>query len=274
MTDYLAVLRCVARFIARRVVILCAFGVLLCPEATPGQRSKGSRDPVTPSVSDPGLSAVAREALNVAVAALQSNSLAQAERAARVAVTASPRSATTHNVLGVVLDRSGRSDEAFNEFNTAVKLDPQFISARNNLGRMLAERGRTAEAIAQFESVLKADPTHVQAHYNLGALYADAGDFVKAAEHFARARARAPEDPQLALAFSNVAYRANRSAEADAAAELIERVAASDPRVLFTLGTELAQNEQYERTARIFARVNEKTPHTYEVLYNLGVALY
>ncbi len=205
---------------------------------------------------------------------MQANALTDAERSARAAVAASPRSATTHNVLGVVLDRSGRADEAFNEFNTAVRLDPKFISARNNLGRMLAERGKISEAITQFENVLKADPSHVQAHYNLGALYADAGDFVKAAEHFAQARARAPEDPQLALAFINVAYRANRGSEADTAAELVERVAASDPRILFTLGTELAQNEQYERTARIFARVNEKMPHTFEVLYNLGVALY
>src|SRR5262249_25633553 len=212
--------------------------------------------------------------LNIAVAALQTNSLAEAEKAARAAVAASPRSATTHNVLGVVLDRKGRTDEAFNEFTTAVSLDQKFVSAHNNLAMMLAERCKTSEAIAEFESVLKADPGHIQAHYNLGALYADAGDFVKAAEHFAQARARAPEDPQLALAFINVAYRANRTSEAEAAADLVERVAASDPRVLFTLGTELAQNEQYERTARIFARVNEKMPHTFEVLYNLGVALY
>ena len=139
---------------------------------------------------------------------------------------------------------------------------------------MFAEQGKFTDAIAEFERVLKVEPGHVQAHYNLGALYGDRGDFLKAAEHFARARASAPDDPQLALAFLNVAYRAKRGAEADAAADLVERVAASDPRGLFTLGTALAQNEQYERAARIFARVNEKMPRTFEVLYNLGVARY
>ncbi len=251
-----------------RLSLLFCFVFLIFLAQAVGQRPGASRDPGSSAGTDAALTPPARQSLNAALESLQANALTDAERSARAAVAASPRSATTHNVLGVVLDRSGRADEAFNEFNTAVRLDPKFISARNNLGRKISE------AIAQFENVLKADPAHVQAHYNLGALYADAGDFVKAAEHFAQARARAPEDPQLALAFINVAYRANRGSEADTAAELIERVAASDPRILFTLGTELAQNEQYERTARIFARVNEKMPHTFEVLYNLGVALY
>jgi tetratricopeptide (TPR) repeat protein len=220
------------------------------------------------------MSDAARASLNAAVEALQKGALNDAERAARASVAASPASPVPHNVLGVILDRQGRADAAFAEFNAAIKLDPNFVSARNNLGRFLAERGKVKEAIAEFERVLKIDPAHVQAHYNLGALYGDAGDFVKSADHFAHARTAAPDDAQLALAFLNVAYRANRIAEADAAADLIERKFAADSRALFTLATVLAQSKQYERGARLFARVNELQPRTYEVLYNLGVALY
>ena len=121
---------------------------------------------------------------------------------------------------------------------------------------------------------MKLDPGHVQAHYNLGSLYRDAGDFAKAAEHFSEARKADPEDPQLALAFLSVAYRANRATEADAAAALVERAVNADARGLFTLATAIAQGGQYEHAARLFARVNELTPHTFEVLYNLGIALY
>src|SRR6266851_515346 len=204
-----------------------------------------------------GLSPVAKTSLDAAVAALQANALDNAERNARAAVSASPRSAITHNVLGVVLDRSGRSNEALSEFNTALKLDPNLVSARNNLGRLLAEHGKTAEAIAEFERVLKIDPAHAQAHYNLGALYGDSGDFVKAAEHFARAREAEPNDPQLALAFLNVAYRANRVDEANAAADLVERTVTSDGHALFTLATALARNQQYEHAARLYSKVND-----------------
>src|SRR5206468_12887838 len=103
-----------------------------------------------------------------------------------------------------------------------------------NRGRMLAERGRPTEAIAEFERVLKTDPAHVQAHYNLGALYADAGDFGKAAEHFAFARQADPNDPQLAMAFLNVAYRAGRTQGAEQAANIVERLAGPGAKALST----------------------------------------
>src|SRR5262249_1619476 len=83
-----------------------------------------------------------------------------------------------------------------------------------------------------------------------------------------------PKDVQLALAFLNAAFRTNRTAEAEATADWVEGNAGADPRALFTLGSVLAQNKQYERAVRVFTRVNGDRPHTYEVLYNLGIALY
>jgi len=228
----------------------------------------------TNQVAQAEMSAAARASLDAAVSALQRGALADAERSARAAVQAAPRSPVAHNVLGVILDRLGRSDAAMTEFNSAISLDQNFVGARNNLGRVLAEHGRVPDAIAEFERVLKIDPSHIQAHYNLGALYGDSGDFKESADHFAKARAAQPSDPQLALAFLNVAYRANLIAEAEETADFIERTAASDARALFTLATVLAQSKRYERAARIFGKVNELKPHTYEVLYNLGIALF
>jgi len=251
-------------------------GLLFCQSEWSSQAQK---PPARKSTRQSGantaeLDAGTRAAMDVAVADLQKGSLVEAERAAREAVSTAPRSAVAHNLLGVVLDKAGRAEEGYAEFSTAIRLDPSFVSALNNLARYLAEHGRTNEAIAQFERVLKLEPAHVQAHYNLGTLYGDTGNFVKAAEHFAQARKAEPDDPKLALAFLNVAYRANRSAEADAAAALVERAVGTDAGGLFTLATALAQGGQYEKAARLFARVNALTPDTFEVLYNLGIALY
>src|SRR5262245_51822502 len=72
------------------------------------QRSRSTRQPGAGQLTtnDPGLTESVRNSLDAAVAALQTNSLSDAERAARAAVAGAPRSAITHNVLGVVLDRS------------------------------------------------------------------------------------------------------------------------------------------------------------------------
>ena len=170
---------CIGPWLSCLFVFVCLVMPSLA-QRPPARRQ--STEQVSSQTDGSGLSLVARNSLDAAVAALQSNALAEAERNARAAVKAAPRSAITHNVLGVVLDRSGRSDEAYNEFNASIKLDPNFVGARNNLGRILAERGQTDAAITEFERVLKTDSAHVQAHYNLGTLYGDTGNFVKAAE--------------------------------------------------------------------------------------------
>src|SRR6185369_4772863 len=103
----------------------------------------------TPAKEAATLSAVAKKALDAALAALEADALDQAEKEGRAAVAAAPRSPVTHNVLGVVLDRLGRRQDAYAEFNTAIKFDPAFVSAHNNLGRMLAQEGKTAEAISE-----------------------------------------------------------------------------------------------------------------------------
>src|SRR5207237_5416631 len=134
--------------------VICACLFISDSLSAYAQRQTTRRAPASQPNGE-ALNATAKAALDAAVAALQSNSLAEAETQARAAVAAGPRSAVTHNVLGVILDRSGKTDEASKEFNTAIRLDANFVSARNNLDRMLAEHGKRDEAIAELERVLK-----------------------------------------------------------------------------------------------------------------------
>jgi tetratricopeptide (TPR) repeat protein len=259
------------------ILLFCSMLLpLVNPEAAGQRKTQTRAGGASAEVGAPrtSLNPKAKAAVDRAVAALQKDDLASAETAAREAVAAAPASAVTHNVLGVVLDRGGRSDQALAEFEAAIKLDPKLVSARNNIGGILAEKGKTSEAIKQFEVVLGIDPTHVQAHFNLGSLFAERGDFEKAVTHLVAARRSSPDDPQVALALLKVGYRANRIKEAEEAADFAEKALAADPRALFTLATLLAQNKVYDRAARLFEQVNRAAPRTYEVLYNLGVALY
>ena len=201
---------------------------------------------------------MAQAALDAALAALQQNNLAEAERSARDAVAAAPRSAQTHNILGVVLDRQGRKDESVVQFNTAIGRDPNLVSARNNLGRILAERGKTKEAIAEFERVLKVDPGQAQAHYNLGVLYGEAGDFVNAAEH---SRALGNQHRTIRSwhwRFSGRLSRQSPGGNESAATSL--SAASLRMRALFALAT-CGQSKQYKRAARVFAAGQRLFPY-------------
>lgn len=218
--------------------------------------------------------AAVRGALAKTIAALEANRLTEAETAARQAVAIAPRAADAHNLLGVVLDRLGRTSEALKEFDTAINLDTAFVSARNNRARIYAQQGRTKEAAAEFQEVLRRDPQHVQAQYNLGVLYGETGDFARAADYLRAARRALPNDLPLAFAYLQTAYRANRNLEADALADTLERQAGGDVRPLFTLATVYGQSGQYERAAKLYKEIDRRQPRTYEVLYNLGIALY
>src|SRR5260370_14627820 len=141
----------------RALWFLCLFVFLYpaMPDTAEGPNARRQTSRQASAETDAsGLSAVAKTSLDAAVAALQANALDKAERNARAAVSASPRSAITHNVLGVVLDRSGKSNEALSEFNTARKTDPKLVRASKNLGRLLAEHGKTADDITEMHRVL------------------------------------------------------------------------------------------------------------------------
>ncbi|MBK8810928.1 MAG: tetratricopeptide repeat protein [Acidobacteria bacterium] len=214
-----------------------------------------------------------KQAIDNAIRLLEQRDFAGAEAEARNAVKLSPRSAVAFNVLGIVLDEQGKSADALTAFSTAIKLAPTFISPKNNLGRLLANQGKLAEALAQFEAVLKIEPTHLQARYNAAAIYAETSKFDKSAEYFALLLKANPADLQLSMAFLNVAYRANRTDEANALADSLETRFSTELRGLFSLGVVLAQGQQYERALRIFRRANEIQPNTFEILYNLGLVL-
>ena len=130
-----------------------------------------------------------------------------------------------------------------------------------------------------FERVLHLAPGHAEATFNLAALYVARKDYVRAIPLLERAagvsrESTQPNDIALMLALANAYARANRGKDAAKLFDQIERNAGDDPRILFTLGLNVADAGDYERAAKLFGRTNSLRPDTYEVLYNLGIAFY
>src|SRR5690242_9316712 len=115
--------------------------------------------------------------LSEAGALVQAGRLDDADAATRKIISAYPRSAEAHSLLGVILDQRGQTAEAEKEYGVALRLQPKLVSALSNLGVLLARTHRGPEAIARFEEVLRIDPKHEGAIFNLGALYAASGDY-------------------------------------------------------------------------------------------------
>src|SRR5262245_48281196 len=137
------------------------------------------------------------------------------------------------------LARAGRSAEALKLFEHIVEIDPADVEARLWVARLALRLGQTASAEAGFRAVLREHPADIDARIGLGvvltrtgawqdalAILSDAerdagensdlfgalarayrrgGDDRRALEYFRRARALAPDDPDLAAGFEAVA---------------------------------------------------------------------
>lgn len=74
------------------------------------------------------------------------------------AVTAAPARADARNMLGLALERVGRTAEALEEYETALKLRPDYAAARFNLANAQIKAGELEDAIANLKLVVAADP--------------------------------------------------------------------------------------------------------------------
>jgi tetratricopeptide (TPR) repeat protein len=73
-----------------------------------------------------------------------------------------------HTILGYVLAKEGKTDEAIAHYEKAIGIRPEFAMAHNNLGIALARQRRADEAIDEFETALRLSNNTADIHYNLG----------------------------------------------------------------------------------------------------------
>ena len=83
-------------------------------------------------------------------------------------VEKSPQKARPHNILGNVLNKQGRTEEAIEHYLQALRIKPDYEKTYNNLGRAFYNQGRFKEAIEYYTHALQIKPDYEKAHYNLG----------------------------------------------------------------------------------------------------------
>ena len=146
----------------------------------------------------------------------------QAEKELRFALRLDGRRADGHDALAILLDLTGRGDEALRHHQRAARLAPSNAEIRNNLGFALYLAGRTDEAILHLERALALDPGLAQAHINLGFAYGRAGRLAEAERSFRNALPEASAQHDLALVL-------DERGDAEGARAARERAYALDP---------------------------------------------
>ena len=101
---------------------------------------------------------------------------AEAERLYRCALELSPTMAVARVNLGNILFKSGRSSEAYLEYEQALVDDIGCAMAHYNLGYLFLDRGAPEKAITCFLQAIKCEPMCEDAYFNCAMALEATGD--------------------------------------------------------------------------------------------------
>jgi tetratricopeptide (TPR) repeat protein len=82
-----------------------------------------------------------------------------------------PKNATVWNLLGVVLQQSGQTDQARSAYERAIKFNHSFAEAYNNIGTTWYQQQRYRKAERAYDKAVALDPNLATAYSNMGCAY-------------------------------------------------------------------------------------------------------
>lgn len=143
----------------------------------------------------------------------------------RRALELEPQRATPHLWHAILLEATGRPEEAVAEARRAAEIAPREAPTRAGLGYRLYWARHYDEAVAELTAALEIDRTLETAHYFIGRARVQQGRFDEAYEAFARAKELSPRDANLDSARAYLEAVAGRRNQAEKILSDLERLA-------------------------------------------------
>jgi tetratricopeptide (TPR) repeat protein len=192
----------------------------------------------------------------------------------RQALIKAPDRPEAHNVLGLMLGRTGAaSTSVAAQFRDAIRLRPDYAEAHNNLGLVLVQAGEEEAGIAALREAIRIRPDYADAHANLGAVLT-ATDAAEAVRELEKAVSLAPGSVKaqfnLALAYGAASGGAAKEIEQ------LRKVVALAPtfaRAHLALGKALLQESKVPEAIDALNEAVKLEPGRGESHYQLGLAL-
>ena len=213
------------------------------------------------------------DSLAAAHAAYQQKRFAEAETACRALLDATPRSADTIHLLGLVRKELGDLVESERLMRQSVALEPGRAEFQSNLGNLLRRLGQSGEAAAAYRRALAANPRQAGASLGLGRALSEAELFEEAEQHCRKLVADEPGNAQAWGALAVALQGQNKLGEAESA---FRRAIALDPNYVaahHNLGALLSRLERGDEALAALDRARQLGAPTREVAYNRGRAL-
>ena len=220
----------------------------------------------TPESSDPSASGAYQRALEHSAA----GRLQQAEAELSAAIAAAPDAIEIHLLMGAIVERGGRLEEAADAYREAQRIDPTHPNPPLHLER-IARKTRLDARIAAAEAALPTAGDPGDAHLELGDLYAERFLSEPARHHYALALRHDPNDARAHAGMAVVLIGVRRQLVGLHHATEALRISPGDPRALGELLWVLATSSDEtlrdpEEAIRLALETPVRTPRILDAL--------
>ncbi len=191
-----------------------------------------------------------------------------AETICREAIERNTGDINMWGLLGAVLIKMRRLQEAEQALRETIRLAPTFAKPHEDLGFALLEQERYEEAAAVLQEAVRLDPRLDQAQFNLGKALAQLGRGADADAAFEASFALAPRRRQLAEA-----ARLHRDGKLDQAEKIYQQILQDDPHNVDALrmtAMAAATRQRYDDAERLLRRAVELAPDFLTAVIDLG----
>jgi len=200
---------------------------------------------------------------------LAQGDLARAREATLAGLKSAPGSVEGYDLLGIIYMQQRDYDEALRAFEHALSLNPRSAATHNNLANCYAQQQKMELAEKEYRTSLKIEPGNPGANYNLGVILL-ANKQPEAA--IAYLRKVAPPDLPTGVNLIRAYLRAHQTEAGLAYARRVSEKGGDDASLHYSLGTVLAEENQFEAAEHELEIADGLRPRNYDILLNQGKA--
>ena len=214
-----------------------------------------------------------QEKINALVNLYKTGQMTKTEQACRELLQIYPQSLTVINILGVALQRQGKSQEAVQAFDKAIELKPDYAEAYSNRGNALKGLGQLKAAVESCEKAIELKPDYAEAYSNRGNVLKDLEQLKAAVESYDKAIELKPD---YAEAYSNRGNALKGLGQLKAAVESCEKAIEFKPdyaEAYSNRGNALKELGQLKAAVESYDKAIELNPDYVNAYSNRGIAL-
>jgi len=207
-------------------------------------------------------------AFGEAIELVNNGQINRAESLCRTELDKNPNDINMLGLLGALLVKSRRFDEAEATLQETIRRAPTFAKPHQDMGHLLLEQNRPKEAVTFLEKATQLDPGVALAFLNLGKALASLGRGKEADEAFEASFALEPVRKILALAAEH--QKAGRTQEAERAYRGVLEKQPNNIDALRLLGRLAFGAGRFEEAERLFRRALDRAPDFVGVIVDLA----